>query len=183
MAVARNSRVLLFLIPTGAGCTPLRGPPTAIPETRWVTRYVYAQNWRQLTALQWDTDLCPDDETCAENCALDGAKYEETYGVTTDGDALSLTFVTGDNIGSRLYLMEDESTYQMFDLLGKEFTFDVDDSQLPCGLNGALYFSSMDADGGKSRFDGNKAGAEYGTGYCDSQCPRDLKFINGMVSS
>ena len=28
----------------------------------------------------------------------------------------------------------------------------------------------------------NKAGAAYGTGYCDSQCPRDLKFINGQVS-
>lgn len=28
----------------------------------------------------------------------------------------------------------------------------------------------------------NKAGAKYGVGYCDSQCPRDLKFINGQVS-
>ena len=29
------------------------------------------------------------------------------------------------------------------------FTFDVDASELPCGLNGALYFVAMDADGGK----------------------------------
>lgn len=62
-----------------------------------------------------------------------------------------------------------------------EFTFDVDVSNLPCGLNGALYFSEMDADGGLSKYPTNKAGAQYGTGYCDSQCPRDLKFINGMV--
>lgn len=30
----------------------------------------------------------------------------------------------------------------MFQLLNKEFTFDVDVSQLDCGLNGALYFVS-----------------------------------------
>jgi len=30
-----------------------------------------------------------------------------------------------------------------------------------------------------SKYTGNKAGAKYGTGYCDAQCPRDLKFING----
>lgn len=56
------------------------------------------------------------------------------------------------------------------------------DKSSQCGLNGALYFVSMDADGGLSKYDGNEAGAEYGTGYCDSQCPRDLKFINGEVS-
>ena len=40
----------------------------------------------------------------------------------------------------------------------------------------------MDEDGGMSKYSGNKAGAKYGTGYCDAQCPRDLKFINGEVS-
>ena len=74
------------------------------------------------------------------------------------------------------------TNYQMFNPLGMEFTFDVDVSQLPCGLNGALYFSEMDADGGLSKYANNKAGAKYGTGYCDSQCPRDIKFINGIVS-
>ena len=38
----------------------------------------------------------------------------------------------------------------------REFTFDVDVSQLPCGLNGALYFVEMDKDGGKSKFPTNK---------------------------
>ena len=38
----------------------------------------------------------------------------------------------------------------------REFTFDVDVSQLPCGLNGALYFVEMDEDGGKSKFPTNK---------------------------
>ena len=36
----------------------------------------------------------------------------------------------------------------MFKLKNKEFTFDVDVSELPCGLNGALYFVEMEADGG-----------------------------------
>jgi len=70
----------------------------------------------------------------------------------------------------------------VFTLLGNEFTFDVDVSNLGCGLNGALYFVSMDQDGGLSKYSGNKAGAKYGTGYCDAQCPRDLKFINGEAN-
>ena len=32
----------------------------------------------------------------------------------------------------------------------------------------------MDADGGKEKY-GN-AGAQLGLGYCDAQCPHDLKF-------
>ena len=27
-----------------------------------------------------------------------------------------------------------------------------------------------------------KAGAEFGTGYCDAQCPHDIKFINGEAN-
>eukprot|EP00493_Phyllostaurus_siculus_P022976 UN23310 len=53
---------------------------------------------------------------------------------------------------------------------------------MPCGLNGALYFVEMDADGGTSKYPNNKAGAKYGTGYCDAQCPHDLKFINGEAN-
>ena len=79
--------------------------------------------------------------------------------------------------------MQTDTSYQMFKLLNQEFTFDVDMSNLPCGLNGALYLSQMDQDGGMSKFPTNKAGAKYGTGYCDSQCPRDIKFINGQVRS
>merc|ERR1712188_285194 len=68
-------------------------------------------------------------------------------------------------------------------LLNKEFTFDVDVSNLPCGLNGALYFAEMQADGGASEFLDDKAGAKYGTGYCDAQCPHDIKFINGEANT
>ena len=98
---------------------------------------------------------------------------------------MTLKFVTkgeNTNVGSRVYLMDaQDQGYNMFKLKNHEFTFDVDVSKLPCGLNGALYFSEMDADGGASKYSGNKAGAKYGTGYCDAQCPHDIKFINGEV--
>lgn len=60
--------------------------------------------------------------------------------------------------------MANDSTYEMFDLENAEFTFDVDVSALPCGINGAVYFTQMDSDGGLSKYSGNTAGAEYGTG-------------------
>merc|ERR1711894_295066 len=60
-------------------------------------------------------------------------------------------------------LDKDDETYQMFHLANKEFSFDVNVSNLPCGLNGALYFVSMDKDGGKSKFSSNAAGSKYGT--------------------
>lgn len=155
------------------------------------TSVVLDSNWRWLhttsgytncyTGNSWDATLCPDPVTCAQNCALDGADYSGTYGITTSGNALTLKFVTGANVGSRVYLMSSTTEYQMFQLKNQEFTFDVDMSNLPCGLNGALYLISMDADGGLSKFPNNKAGAKYGTGYCDSQCPHDIKFINGEV--
>ena len=37
----------------------------------------------------------------------------------------------------------------------------------------------MDTQGGWGKFDNNKAGATYGTGYCDSTCDRSNRFIEG----
>lgn len=168
---------------TASGCTNTSGSVTIDANWRWAHDTSGSTNC--YTGNEWNADLCPDDETCASNCCVDGADYEATYGITSDDSALKLSFVTqgtDKNVGSRTFLMASDTEYQMFDLLGKEFTFDVDVSKLPCGLNGALYFVSMDADGGKSKYAGNKAGAEYGTGYCDAQCPRDLKFINGQAN-
>lgn len=97
--------------------------------------------------------------------------------------------------------MINGNKYELFKLKNQEFTFDVDVSGLGkypecgrltevhkltclpgCGINGALYFVKMDADGGLAKYPTNKAGAPYGTGYCDAQCPRDLKFIAGKVT-
>lgn len=170
---------------TTSGCTTVQGSVVLDSNWRWVHDVGGYTNC--YTGNTWNPTYCPDGVTCAENCALDGADYEATYGISSTGSSLTLDFVTTSsqkNVGSRVYLMASDNTnYEMFTLLNKEFTFDVDLTNLPCGLNGALYFSEMDADGGLSKYPNNKAGAAYGTGYCDSQCPRDLKFINGEVRS
>jgi hypothetical protein len=107
----------------------------------------------------WSDKYCPDAATCGKNCVLEGADYQGTYGVSASGDALTLTFVThgqySTNVGSRLYLLKDEKTTQVFNLIGKEFIFTFDVSNLPCGPNGALYFVQMDGDGGTSRYPDN----------------------------
>jgi cellulose 1,4-beta-cellobiosidase len=50
-------------------------------------------------------------------------------------------------VGSRTYLLDGDN-YMMFRLKNREFSVDVDVSNLPCGLNGALYFVEMEKDGG-----------------------------------
>jgi cellulose 1,4-beta-cellobiosidase len=130
----------------------------------------------------FNTNFCPDAATCAKECALEGVDYS-TYGIKTNGDALTLNlFTVANNVtketSPRVYLAND-STYDILRLLNQEFTFDVDVSQVPCGINGALNLSEMSATGEAS--DLNVAGAKYGTGYCDAQCPVN-NFVGGVVS-
>lgn len=124
--------------------------------------------------------LCPDAAACARNCVLEGVDYTG-MGVLTAGAALTLRMYvfngTGyQKISPRLYLLaEDGENYEMLRLRGQELTYDVDVSQLGCGMNGALYLSEMDASGARS--DLNPAGAAYGTGYCDAQ----VRFVSLTV--
>lgn len=98
---------------------------------------------------------------------------EITYkniGVWTDGDALSQRLVTvnpwGNTVGQRLYLLSsDGEKYETFNFLGNEIAFDVDISQIPCGLNAAFYTIEMDPAGAAAP----EVGAAYGSGYCDAQ--------------
>ncbi|KAK8044309.1 hypothetical protein PG993_004333 [Apiospora rasikravindrae] len=170
---------------SGGSCTSKAG--SVVIDANWRWTHSTSGSTNCYTGNKWDASLCPDGATCTKNCCIDGADYAGTYGATTSGSALSLQFLkqgsSGTNVGSRFYLMASETKYQMFTLLGNEFTFDVDASKLPCGLNGAVYFVSMDEDGGAATHSSNKAGAKYGTGYCDSQCPKDLKFIDGKANS
>jgi len=171
---------------TSGGCTSQDKEVVIDQNWRWIHKVGQPVNCYK--GNKWDETLCPDPKTCAANCETGAAstEYTSTYGVTASGDELKLDFVTegpySKNVGSRNYLMDDESHYYMFKLKNKEFTFDVDVSKLPCGLNGALYFVQMDADGGMAKNPTNKAGAKFGTGYCDAQCPQDLKFINGEAN-
>ncbi|GMF20095.1 unnamed protein product [Phytophthora lilii] len=169
---------------TKSGCTD--EDTSIVLDANWRWLYKTGTSTNCYTGNKWDESICSDPKTCASSCALDGADYTGTYGINSKSDSLSLKLVTkgpySTNIGSRVYMMESDDTYKAYKLLNQEFTFDVDVSDLDCGLNGALYFVDMDTDGGMSRFSGNKAGAKYGTGYCDAQCPQDLKFISGEAN-
>jgi cellulose 1,4-beta-cellobiosidase len=169
---------------TESGCTDVNAEVTIDSNWRWL--HAKGGYTNCYDGNEWNTTACSDAEACAANCEIEGAEYDKTYGATTSGNALTLKFLTkheyGTNIGSRFYLMNGADKYQMFTLQNNEFTFDVDLSTLDCGLNGALYFVSMDEDGGLAKYSSNKAGAKYGTGYCDAQCARDLKFVGGKVS-
>ena len=60
-------------------------------------------------------------------------------------DALTLKYGGADVGGPRVYLIEGEGTSEntMFMLKGKEFTFDVELSSMPCGFNAALCESRL----------------------------------------
>ncbi|KAK2027151.1 family 7 glycosyl hydrolase [Colletotrichum zoysiae] len=165
---------------TAGSCSNVNAEVVIDANWRWVHEVGGYQNCYE--GNSW-TGRCSSADDCARNCAVEGANYSGTYGVSTNGNALTLKFVQqhsyGKNIGSRIYLMNGDSKYQMFTLLNNEFAFDVDLSTVECGINSALYFVPMKEDGGLSSETNNNAGAKYGTGYCDAQCARDLKFIGG----
>jgi len=166
----------------GGSCTRVNGEVVIDANWRWVHEVGGYENCYDGNA--W-TDLCSGADDCAKNCAVEGADYQTTYGISTSGDALTLKFATeheyGTNVGSRTYLMASATKYQMFELMNNEFAFDIDLSTVECGMNSALYFVPMKPDGGLADEEGNEAGAKYGVGYCDAQCARDLKFIGGKV--
>ncbi|KAJ5371533.1 Endoglucanase 7a [Penicillium cataractarum] len=131
-----------------------------------------------------NTTLCPDEATCATNCVIEAANYTSA-GVSVSGDSLTMhQYVESDGVYSnaspRLYLLGTDGNYVMLQLLGGELSFDVDMSTLPCGENGALYLSEMSATGGRNEY--NTGGAEYGSGYCDAQCPVQ-SWRNGTLNS
>jgi len=169
---------------TADGCQ--REKASVVLDSNWRWFHKDAQNC-YMNDNTWSPATCSDPFKCAQTCGLDGADYEGTYGITENSvkDGMLLKFVTkgpySTSYGSRVYVMDSEETYRMFKLKNREFAFDVNVSNLRCGLNGALYFVEMDS---KGDWDGanNKAGAKYGTGYCDAQCPHDLKFIQGQAN-
>ncbi|KAK4095763.1 glycoside hydrolase family 7 protein [Parathielavia hyrcaniae] len=123
--------------------------------------------------------VCPTKEACAKNCIMEGIPDYSEYGVTTSGGSLRLQqLLDGKLVSPRVYLLDkSEKQYEMMKLTGQEFTFEVDATKLPCGMNSALYLSEMDKKGAKSKL--NPGGAYYGTGYCDAQC-FTTPFINGI---
>jgi cellulase len=124
--------------------------------------------------------VCSDNTSCNKNCVVQGIDYANA-GVRTSGDALTLNqYISGNAVSPRVYLLDPNGQeYENVQLTGQELTFDVELSTLPCGMNGALYLSEMAMSGGKSA---TNPGAEYGSGYCDAQCPKQTWF-NGTVNN
>ena len=150
------------------------------------TSLVIDSNWRWIHNKggyincydqSWNKQFCPDPVTCAKNCELEGVDlkdYKDTYGVTTSGNSATLKYVTGSNVGSRLYVLdEDKKRYKGFNLVNRELVYDIDMKDVPCGLNGAIYSVEMTLNGYL---------ADYGVGYGDAQMPTDIKYINGFVN-
>jgi len=129
----------------------------------------------------WNRTLCPDPHTCGQNCAVEGVDakdYANIYGVIQTEKGITLSYPHS----PRLYLTEGKNSekYKLFQLKNREFTVDIDVSRLPCGMNAALYFSEMPADGG-GNFGEEAATPKHGVGYCDARCPH-TRFVNGEAN-
>ncbi|KAI1434501.1 concanavalin A-like lectin/glucanase domain-containing protein [Xylaria sp. CBS 124048] len=152
----------------------------------WSYRWIHTNDSVACTTSSGvDQTLCPDEATCAKNCYIQGDGNYTANGVTTSGNALTMNqyiFPDGEaqNSSPRLYLLGDDDDFEMLQLLGQELTFTVDLSTLPCGENGALYLTEMDKSGGRSQY--NTGGAQYGSGYCDAQCPVST-WKNGTLNT
>ncbi|KAL2060925.1 hypothetical protein VTL71DRAFT_8977 [Oculimacula yallundae] len=149
-----------------------------IPSTNAAEAYPPLPTWKctksggcvkQNTSIVLDQDSkfasgAPGSRTAADYTAM---------GVSTSGNALTLYHYVKSNSSGlnsarpRVYLLGPDGKYVLMNLLNQEFSVDVEASTLPCGENGALYFSEMAADGSGGS-GGSVAGA--GKGYCDAQC-------------
>lgn len=188
MEQEENPTVRLTECVASDDCTHKDLKVTLDANWRWVHHSSGYENC--YTGNQWNSKYCADPAQCASQCVLEGVtseKYRSTYGIEQIDNGVKLKFVTdhqyGTNVGSRLYMLDESGErYKMFFLKNREFAMTFDVSQAMCGMNGAMYFVEMDQDGGKG-LNNNRAGAKYGTGYCDAQCPHDMKFISGEANS
>ena len=112
-------------------------------DANWMWLHKKGDYHNCYTGDTWDKTFCPDPKTCAANCALDAGgapEYKSTYGVTSAAGKVTIDFeeqsASGKNVGARLFLMKDPTSYQMFKLKNQEMSFTVDVSKLPCGMNG-----------------------------------------------
>jgi len=166
------------------GCKSEPAAVTLDANWRWVHDAAGYESC--LSEGRWSPQFCPDGAACAKACAVEGVDaegYSTVYGVKAIPTGLEMEFVSDAGaVGSRVYLTDGADKYKMFKLKNREFSFEVDVSTLPCGMNGALYFIEMDELGGKGKGN-NDAGAKFGTGYCDAQCPHDIHWMHGVANT
>lgn len=167
---------------TSGGCVQQNTSVVLDWNYRWI--HTATGSTSCTTSSGVDPTLCPNEATCAQNCVIEGVTYASS-GISVSGDAMTMKqYVTKNgttsNASPRVYLLGPDGDYVLMKLLGQELSFDVDLSTLPCGENGALYLSEMDASGGRNPY--NTGGANYGSGYCDAQCPVQT-WMNGTLNT
>jgi len=145
-----------------------------LPLAQSAEQYPLLPTWKCTTSagcIQQNTSVVLD--TVSKNANNSpGSRTTADYtngGVTTSGNAVTLYHYTSVNgqltaASPRIYLLGADGKYVLMSLLNQEFTVTADFSTLPCGENGALYFSEMEAEGRATN------GAQSGKGYCDAQC-------------
>jgi cellulose 1,4-beta-cellobiosidase len=169
---------------TSGGCRPAKTSIVLDSNFRWLHNVGGYSNCYDDSKKAFNRSICTDAESCVKNCAVEGVDYAG-YGLSTTGTAVTMNLFVKKNgalnkQSPRIYLYdEDSAKYAKFSLLNQEFTFDVDTSKAGCGVNTALYLSEMSITGDQDEL--NKAGAKYGTGYCDAQCPNN-KFVKGRAN-
>ena len=170
---------------SGSGCSAK--DTVIVLDAQWRELYDVRTGGSCITdAGKLNTSICPTIKACAEHCALDGIDYTGTGVDVAQDSKVTLKMYEkyqGElvEIGPQIYLLDPNvKQYQNLHLLNQEISFEVDVSELPCGMNGAIYLAGMDPSGGRSKL--NPAGATYGTGYCDSQCYQSYNFINGVAN-
>jgi cellulose 1,4-beta-cellobiosidase len=171
--------------------------PVTVDSTVVATQVSLDSNWRWIHTAEgytncfagndWVADLCPNAQQCSQTCVIDGVPEEDwktPYGVTVpQPGTLRMQYVTeglyGPNVGSRVYIVgEKGDRYQGFDLRGKRFSFTIDISRLPCGLNAALYTVEMPL---ANPYDAD-LDASFGVNYGDAQCPSGIKYVEGQAN-
>ena len=103
------------------GCTTQESKVVLDSNWRWTHKVGTTDNC--FTGNDWNKTYCQDVQSCTSNCAIDGIDQKEwngTYGIHASNGAVNLSFVTqgpySKNVGSRLYLLEDDQKYQIFKL-------------------------------------------------------------------
>ena len=94
------------------GCQRHEGSVTLDSNWRWVHNTAGYDNC--FTGTEWNKQYCPDPQTCTKNCAVDGvppSDWSNPYGIHQINNGIEMKLVTrgqyGDNIGSRVYLLEN----------------------------------------------------------------------------
>ena len=172
MKIIKIPFIFFFLSTIYKGFSIIPGTIIDTPPTIGKFKVVLDANWRWLHYKDSYQNCFDGSWKCGnecDNCVLEGVteeQYKSVYGISQNNEQLELQFITGNNVGSRLYLLENNK-YWLPNLLNKQISIDIDVSELPCSLNAAVYLVQMN-----STYLDN-----LGIGYGDAQCPTDIKYF------